>query len=90
MRLLSLSAVVLAQVAVSLATLTLSEVEAQIESFQDQNGTHVARSAPQFGCSLAVSSSLAQVVNEPKWKCVLIDVAVWLFSLQQPWKAVVS
>ncbi|OAQ70616.1 FAD binding domain-containing protein [Pochonia chlamydosporia 170] len=53
MRLFGLSTVLLAQLGLSAATLTLSEVQAQIEAYQEQNGTNVARSAPQFGCTLA-------------------------------------
>ncbi|KAG8419773.1 hypothetical protein J3458_004615 [Metarhizium acridum] len=53
MRLLGLGAMLLAQLGVGAATFTLSEVQAQIEAYQEQNGTHVAPSDPQFGCSLA-------------------------------------
>ncbi|KAK2599014.1 hypothetical protein QQS21_005548 [Conoideocrella luteorostrata] len=53
MRLLSLSALLLAHVGDTLANLTLDDVEAQISSYLDHNGTHVARPAPQFGCIIA-------------------------------------
>ncbi|KAK9436350.1 FAD binding domain-containing protein [Metarhizium brunneum] len=53
MQLLGLGAMLLAQLGVSAATFTLSEVQAQIEAYQEQNGTHVAPFDPQFGCTLA-------------------------------------
>ncbi|KFG86691.1 FAD binding domain-containing protein [Metarhizium anisopliae] len=53
MQFLGLGAMLLAQLGVSAATCTLSEVQAQIEAYQELNGTHVAPSDPQFGCTLA-------------------------------------
>ncbi|TWU76898.1 hypothetical protein ED733_006718 [Metarhizium rileyi] len=55
MHLLSFNALLLAQLGVGATTLTLGEVQAQIEAYREQerHGAHVARSAPQLGCTLA-------------------------------------
>ncbi|KND86516.1 Bifunctional solanapyrone synthase [Tolypocladium ophioglossoides CBS 100239] len=52
MRLLSL-AVLLLRLGVARATYSLTEVEAQISSYLDQNSTQTTRAAPPFGCAVA-------------------------------------
>lgn len=88
MQLLGLGAMLLAQLGVSAVTFTFSEVQAQIEAYQEQNGTHVAPSDPQFGCTLAVRH-LPESCKAAQKTCdwPLIHAVVWLLSLQPAWKA---
>ncbi|KAL7782208.1 hypothetical protein V8C37DRAFT_397964 [Trichoderma ceciliae] len=68
MHLLYLALPLLLQLRVTHATYTLTEVEDQISSYLDQNGTHTARSTPPSGCQLAcgfLAFTLPQQLSYP-------------------------
>lgn len=72
MRPLSLILPLFLHLGIANATYTLSEVKAQISSYQDQNGTHTTRSAPPSGCQLAVSLLLHLIDENLRDTCPLL------------------